>query len=109
MGRAMHLMLTGETITAAEAEGIGLVTKVVDKESLKCSAFVPLRPGSHWRILLKIKINRIFLNSYAWIQGKHKTLLAARLRIINMEARVAGPVLMLFRLPGVSLPVHCLL
>ena len=34
MGRAMHLMMTGETITAAEAERIGLVTKVVDQESL---------------------------------------------------------------------------
>lgn len=34
MGRAMHLMLTGETIDAAEAERIGLVTKVVDHETL---------------------------------------------------------------------------
>ena len=34
LGRAMHLALTGETITAEEAQGIGLVAKIVPAEKL---------------------------------------------------------------------------
>jgi drug/metabolite transporter (DMT)-like permease len=39
-------------------------------------------------------LNRISLNFFTRIKGKHMTLLPARLQMINMEARVAGPVLM---------------
>ena len=37
-GRAMHLLLTGETIDAAEALRIGLVTRVVPTEELQSAA-----------------------------------------------------------------------
>ncbi len=37
-GRALHLLLTGETIDAAEALRIGLVTRVVPGESLEATA-----------------------------------------------------------------------
>jgi len=42
-GRALHLLLTGETIDAQEAYRIGLVTKVVPAESLLAEAATLLR------------------------------------------------------------------
>ncbi len=38
LGRALHLAMTGEMLDAAEAERIGLVTKVVDDEALEAEA-----------------------------------------------------------------------
>jgi enoyl-CoA hydratase len=43
VGRAMHLLLTGETIDAAEAMRIGLVTKVVPTEEVVTTARAIMR------------------------------------------------------------------